>query len=189
MYILIFNSDWMAWNIFLALTGPVFAWFAYHTRKSKFTYILWFLWLLFIPNSIYLITDVEHLLPQLYISSLVIQILLVIQYLILIAIGIGTYVMGMYYFQVFFGRQFKYFRRHMIPLMIMLNFVIAFGVTMGRFQRTNSWHILTDFGRVISDIINTATSGQLLLYTFCFAMLINVIYFFYFYFMRPASTK
>lgn len=53
---------WLNWNLFLALLPLVFAWLAVRFSQHFFSSKLFlFLWLFFLPNAPYLITDLIHL--------------------------------------------------------------------------------------------------------------------------------
>ncbi|MDD3694075.1 MAG: DUF1361 domain-containing protein [Candidatus Pacebacteria bacterium] len=53
---------WLNWNLFLALLPLLFAWLAIHfSRQFLLNKVFLFLWLFFLPNAPYLITDLIHL--------------------------------------------------------------------------------------------------------------------------------
>src|SRR5256885_7205198 len=58
----------LVWNLFLAWLPLGFAFFADRFRASRLCLLSFgFLWLLFLPNSPYLVTDLVHLKPRLHV--------------------------------------------------------------------------------------------------------------------------
>ena len=166
----------MLFNIFLALIPVATAFFLRKKLHVVLKILLFAIWFLFFPNTIYIITDLQYLPYQLQNSSLTFQILLTIQYMVLIIIGIITFIVG---FKAFENIVTKYKIKGSAKglLYIGINFVFAFAVVLGKVQRTNSWDIFIDLPRVIRDIEKTIISTQLLFYVLLFGVITNIIYF------------
>lgn len=172
------NVEWMSLNIFLACLGLIFGllWVYFKNFYLKLFFLV--LWVLFLPNTIYLVTDLQHFNKQFFASrSFAEQIVLYLQYIFLFTFGIFSYLFGMYplqkLFPIFRKRQNPLF----IPAAIMLNFAIAFGVTMGKIERTHSFYLFTQPGRVLQDVIDVFTFLPTLGFTILFAVLCNMIFF------------
>ena len=102
------NINWTSLNILLACLGVLFGLLFVYTRNWWLKMPLFILWLLFVPNTIYLVTDLQHFPRQFYAATTWIeQTVLFIQYCLLFAFGIVTYLFGMYPLQ----RLFPIFRR------------------------------------------------------------------------------
>jgi uncharacterized membrane protein len=75
------------------------------------------------------------------------------------------------------------FRRLKLPdikreiLYIGLNYIISFGVIMGKVQRTHSWYIFTEPGKVVRDLFLTLTNAELLTWVLVFGSIVNVLFF------------
>jgi uncharacterized membrane protein len=135
-----------------------------------------FLWFLFLPNTIYLITDLQYLTGQLLATTMPEQVLIFGQFVILTVLGIFTY----FYSMEPVDKMVKKLRMDSLnrnTIYIALNFMISYAVILGKVQRTHSSYLFTDPGRVARDMINTFTSNSLLLYVLLFGILVNTIFF------------
>lgn len=128
----------LVWNLFLAAI-PFFITFQLSSRKKlhKYRLLLWFgIWLLFLPNAPYIVTDFIHL-QHLKANILWLDTLL-----------IGTYALSglLFYFisvrdmEELLHRHFQH--RKIKYLLWVIPFLVGFGIYLGRFLRWNSWDIL-----------------------------------------------
>lgn len=179
MGILAFNTVWMLWNIILACIGLLFGWLMVRSPSLKVKMVFGFFWLLFVPNAIYIVTDVIHIPVQVAKIDALLIIPLLLQYVILEIVGITTFVVSMYFFEVTLKlKQFRLSKSFIILLLIATNFVIGFGVVVGRVQRTNSWDVFLNPGRVIEDAYNIVINPNLFIFTIVMGILGNLVYFF-----------
>lgn len=177
MDILINNFGWMGINLFLAILPVVFAYLAVKQSKYFLSFIFIIAWLLFVPNTIYLVTDLQYL-PTQITSSVVIDLLLTLQYFVLIILGIVTYLYSMRPIVKLVEKRFKKINRRIFNLLIIIfNFGISFAVLLGKLQRTESWHVLVDPLRVIRDVNTTIHSPTILSIIILFGILVNLVYF------------
>jgi uncharacterized membrane protein len=177
MQIILNNLPWMTTNILLALL-PVYAGFILTQTKNIFFKILFgMIWLAFVPNTIYILTDLIHLPRQLSRIPHGVAPLLFLEYFLLVFVGIVCFILAIYPVERYVMSSLKKYRLKSIHFIISLNFLIAFGVTLGRFQRTNSWELLTNFSRVVEDIIQTLTTPLMLLFIILFGVTANLIYY------------
>lgn len=172
MNLLIFNTVWMLWNLLLAGVSVLFGWLAYRARESSSKALLAFLWFLFVPNTIYILTDLYHLTYQRLLLSGFEKIILFVQYLLFIPLGIITFIYSISLFEKAFPRI-----KHKTVLIVLINFLIGIAVMVGRFQRTNSWEALSAPMKTINDIATTIKSDNLLYLGLAFGILCNTIYF------------
>ncbi len=178
MDIFFHNFSWMGFNLFLAFLGMLFGWLFYWSKKSYLAFIFFVLWILFIPNTIYLITDLEHLYDQWGITEFIPTVLLIIQYLIVAAIGIITFIMSMHPIDKIFSKfHLKKHPNLRLSILLLVNLFIAFALILGKFERTHSWYVFTNTPRVLDDIQSVLTSPILLSLVFFFAIVINLTYF------------
>ncbi|HLT52305.1 MAG TPA: DUF1361 domain-containing protein [Flavobacteriaceae bacterium] len=128
----------LVWNLFLAFI-PFAISFYLQTKADLKKWQLVFsglVWLLFLPNAPYIITDLFHLrhsTPQLIWLDILVIVSFAINGLILYLISVTDM------------RQL--FQQHFQTKLInwsfsMLPFLVAFGIYLGRFLRYNSWDIL-----------------------------------------------
>lgn len=140
--------------------------------------LLGFLWLLFIPNSIYILTDIYHFFWQFPLVDGILKILLIIQYLLLIPLGVIIFIVSFYAFEkVLLQLPFMKRKEQRALLLIATNFVIAFGAIIGRVQRINSWEVFTDIQKVIGSGIRVLTSSEQILFVVLLGLIANILYF------------
>lgn len=179
MPIALSNLDWMPLNIFLASLGLLFGLLFLYFKNKILKIVCAFLWILFLPNTIYLVTDLEHLSGQLsQTRSREDFIAVFIQYVLLFIFGVFTYLFGMYPLYKIFPRTHKAKRHSLfLPAAVILNILIAFGVVMGKDARTHSFYLFTHPIRVVHDLVTIATTPATLMVVAVFALLCNLIFF------------
>ena len=175
MPIFIENFSWMIVNLGLAFLAVILGFLYLYFRQPVLKVLLFILWILFFPNTIYLITDIQYL-PQQWIKvDSSIQPLLLIQYAVLTIVGVLTYFAGFKPIESLF-KNAKVKKQTQKLILIGINLVIAFAVILGKVERTNSWYVFTQPERVIKDIEKMLTSPSLIALTILFAIMINLIY-------------
>jgi len=175
MPVIDYNLGWMLYNIYLALLALVFGYFALVIRWKWLKIVFGVLWFLYLPNTIYIFTDLEHLIQQWHkiVSS---SFLLILQYLIFELIGIIVFILALVPFEKAVHASKRYKNKFTI-YMILFNFLIAFGMVLGRVERVNSWEIFTAPGKVINAALDIITSLELIGLTVLFGLLCNFVYF------------
>lgn len=178
MDIIFDNFEWMSFNVLLAILPILFGWIMY-TGKAKFLKITaGLLWILFIPNSVYIFTDIEHLQKDLGFVDNQLKIFVLIQYILLLSMGAITFLLGMHPFEKLIAKaKNKSVRHNKLIIMISTNLLIGLGIVLGRFQETNSWEVFTNIHKVIRDSINVFTSHELLAIALLFGIFSNIAYF------------
>lgn len=168
------NFEWMIPNMALAGLGFLFG-LSYLNAKNFYLKVpLFILWFLFLPNTIYLVTDIEHYFPQIKRLDISGGILITLQYLFLILFGVLSYFAGMIPIEKFFRRKkINYYSW----VFLTFNFAIAFAVVLGKIERTHSWYVFTQPVRVAEDIISVLTTPSLLGFVVGFGIFLNLIYF------------
>ena len=176
MPILTFNASWMLYNIFLAIIALGFGYFAIISTNKFSKALFGLLWLLFLPNTIYIFTDLEHLIFQWAILSPPLQVVVLVQYIILEAAGIFTFLLAFFPFEKLLDSH-KSFKQRKTLFIIIFNFFIAFGLVLGRVERINSWEVFTAPVKVITSGVHVIQTYQLLGLMILFGILCNCIYF------------
>src|SRR6185437_320786 len=113
MPILIYNAGWMLYNCFLALLALGFGYFFLVSKNKKAKFLFGILWLLFLPNTIYIFTDLEHLIDQWPLLPWNFRILLALQYLLLEIFAFATFAFGLYPFEKII-LSWKSFKKHKV---------------------------------------------------------------------------
>jgi uncharacterized membrane protein len=139
-----------------------------------FTY---FVWLLFIPNTIYLVTDLAHLSWELPQVSGIWSILIILQFILLAIIGVVTYMVSMISFERTLHKKIRKASERLTLLIIgTINILIGVGIILGRVYRIHSWHVFTQTGRVIASFVDFSISPLLILLSFFMGIVIFVVY-------------
>lgn len=170
------NLDWMLFNLVLALVPVLLVFFLRKKFHPLVRYGLFLLWFLFLPNTIYLVTDIEYLPYQVFRSTTFEQALLFIEYGILVSFGIFSYLYSLEPVELMF-RKLKIKRRNIDFIYVVIHIAVAFGIVMGKVQRTHSWYVFTEPQRVVNDIRATLSASDLLFWVFFCAVAINASFF------------
>ena len=167
--VIVGNFPWMIYNILLAVI-PVLLARLFYKAKNPFLKVIFFAgWLFFIPNTIYLFTDILHLMDQINEVDYFGSAILTVQYAVLFIAGFLTYILSMYPIE----KKLK-----LSPSMIAgINFLIGFGVVIGRVHRLNSWDIIFQPESVVNAALDTTTTFSLFLLAILFGLFANFMYF------------
>lgn len=170
--------SWLFWNLFLAILPVLFALSAqilvYKFKKWNFlVFILSCLWLLFLPNACYMVTDLIYLDSASFIGSdgtylPVLSVWIQLFYIVssvFLALTCGLF--STYIMQSIMPFKHKMLHHLWTGLICLLN---GYGVYIGRFLRVNSWDILHPF-----DLIQKLSSS-LNFFTVAFTLMIAVFY-------------
>lgn len=166
----------MAENVGLALLGLIFCFLFLRFKNILLKIIFFVFWVLFVPNTIYLITDIQYLPKQFLEADILFKVFVSLQYLVLIGLGVIIYISSVYPIEIFFKKS-KTNKKYAALFIFLFNFLIAFAVVIGKVQRTESWHIFTDPIRAFTDFYAAASSSQSMLFVTIFGLGLNIFYF------------
>lgn len=166
----------MLFNSELALMAVLFGFLFLYYKKGFFHYFFGLLWLLFLPNTIYMITDMIHLLRQWGRVDEQIKVVLLVQYFLLEVVCFATYLYGMIPFEKLL-LKWRLREDQKVWMIIAFNFLIAFGMVLGRIERINSWDVFVAPMNVIYSAYNTLTSPFHLFLFLLFGLFTNLFYF------------
>ncbi len=161
-YLLPLSSRWMTWNLFLAVLPLVLSFWLFRVAKTRSVgwWIVLFLFVAFLPNAPYILTDLIHLVSDIQIiDSLLFNTLVVIpKYVLFIGVGFEAYVLSL----INLG---DYLKRHglehwVLQVEMVLHGLCAIGVYLGRIERFNSWDLMTRPHRVVHSIVDTFLDPQ-----------------------------
>ncbi|HVF68952.1 MAG TPA: DUF1361 domain-containing protein [Xanthomonadales bacterium] len=168
----------MSVNIFLALLPVILGWIFFVTKNRLMKIIIGLCWLAFLPNSIYVFTDLINLINQWSRVGPSVRLVFIFQYGVLLAIGFVTFILSMYPFEKFLkASKWVKDRGGVKRYLIILNFIIGFGITLGRVQRVNSWEVVTAPLNVINSGFKILFTPELVLLTILFGLFSNLLYF------------
>lgn len=147
----------LIYNLLLAYIAPLIAWWLIvRLRKTpwlSFTnIILTLLWLGFLPNSFYMITDLIHVQTSIGID-LLFNIVLVM-FFIFNSCAAGF--ISLYLIHKALLKRFYYRNAHIVIGVVIL--LCSFAIYLGRFLRWNSWDVITNPAGLLFDVTDTIIS-------------------------------
>lgn len=173
------HSGWMAWNLFLAFIPLALSvWLFRGTSKSRS--ILWWVgflvFLAFLPNAPYLLTDIIHLIGGIRTrySIWVITLVLIPQHVLAILAGFEAYVLCLINLGYYLRQQGL--KRFMVWAELTSHALCAIGIYLGRFIRFNSWDLVVQPDDVLETVLDDLTrKGPALIVGITFVIL-TVLY-------------
>ncbi|MFL5763070.1 MAG: DUF1361 domain-containing protein [Bacteroidia bacterium] len=160
----------LAWNLFLAWI-PLFISIklrnvAAAKGKTSLRFFLFGSWLLFFPNSPYILTDLFHLHQRP-------EIPLWFDLILILSFALNGLMLG--YASLFKVRKVMFDRLHTRLVdffMIVLICMCSFGIYLGRYPRYNSWDLISNPVSLMADIFN------MLIHPFHHTRMVGVTFFF-----------
>ncbi len=167
------------WNLFLAFIP----WFIStlvmvygYQHKKRGLILLLLSWLAFFPNSPYILTDLFHLKAHRSSAPIWFDWTLILSFA---WTGLMFGFASLRDIESILAGWVK--RKYIVPLIILLLFIAAFGVYVGRFLRWNSWDIVSsplDLGEdVVMRIIHPFRYVRTWIITLLMGLLLNMMYF------------
>jgi uncharacterized membrane protein len=144
----------LVWNLFLAWIPVVSAWLVTHTQKppsaSKLIWVPAFFWLLFFPNSPYILTDLGHLarLSEWVIAPLGYDVVMLLTFTLN---GLLLGFVSLFLMEKVWRQHMKL--RYATGLSLLSLLLAGFGMYLGRFLRWNSWDIFHRPGVLLNDLV------------------------------------
>jgi uncharacterized membrane protein len=160
------DNRWIVWNTFLALVPLAFAVVLFRDGAGARRGPLWWagfvVWLLFLPNAPYVLTDSVHLLDDIRGAS---NVAVFSGYLpvygAFFAVGFGAYVVSLRLLH----RYVTEHRPHASWLVIegVLHALCAAGIYLGRFVGLNSWDVVASPGSVTATLDDLARRSPIVI--------------------------
>jgi len=166
----------LEWNLFLAIIPYLFSRYLFAQQKKRriVAAVISFLWLLFIPNSFYIITDLFHLGENGH-APLWYDLLLIFSFA---WNGLILGILSVRQMEKQFHRRFP--RMHEWIFLFPVMWLSALGVYIGRYLRYNSWDIITSPFRLFADIVNLLMhpleNKNAFAMVLCFSVFMTLIY-------------
>ena len=173
-----FFGLFLIWNLFLAFVPLGIAWYLQHKKShinSVLKYALLVLWLLFLPNAPYVITDLIHLAYS------------PLNWFIYDGITIAVFALLSLYFgfqslievRKLFKPEIAEARLNIFTAGILI--LCGFGIYLGRVVRFNSWDLITNpldvFSTIGHYLINPIENKSVWLFTLGFGIFLNFFFF------------
>jgi uncharacterized membrane protein len=174
-----FRYWFMLWNLALAWIAPFVAlWLVSRLRNYSWKHwssiLLTFLWLLFLPNSFYMVSDLIHV-QQTGEVSIIFDAVLFSSFIFngFIAGYIGTYLIHRE-----LGKRLSVLRTYLVILGVFM--LSSYAIYLGRVLRWNTWDALVSPAALLFDISDTILRPldhpQAFVITFSFTILIGSFY-------------
>jgi len=173
MEIILYNFSWMGFNVLLALIAVLFGWFVKGTKWTLFRIFCGVVWLLFLPNTLYLLTDIIHLHQNIHQVEGTDKLIVIIQYAVLLLLGIITYFAAMYPVEKV---AVKNVRSRQIIFILLINVLVSFGIILGRVKRMNSWYFVTNLPHLLHNSLQVLMSLRLVFLIFLLTVLSTLLY-------------
>lgn len=162
------HSGWMLWNLFLAFIPLALSFWLFRqrgrSRPSGKRSALWWVGLVvfiaFLPNAPYLLTDIIHLIraTRAGFSVWVITLVLIPQHVLAILAGFQAYVISLMNLGHYLRQEES--SKHILAAELITHATCAVGVYLGRFQRFNSWDLVTDPNSVLYSVVDDLTAKR-----------------------------
>ncbi len=161
MVVILENGPWMVWNLLLAAVPFVLAVALFardpHTRLRRRWLPILGMFVAFLPNAPYVITDLKHLPGDLATvhGDTPASVALLIEYGMLVALGVAAYVVCLALVRRFLlDRGWQ--PRAVLATELALHLLCALGVLLGRVPRFNSWDLASRPHEVAGVLLNKA---------------------------------
>jgi uncharacterized membrane protein len=149
------------WNLFLAFIPLLLSFYLF--RPPAMRNILWWTCLLifiaFLPNAPYILTDSIHIieLSQQNYPNWAIILILIPQYILFIGLGFEAYVISLAKLELYLTNFIA--QKYLILVNAIAHSLCIVGVYLGRFERFNSWDLVSKPGIVLATTIQNLLDG------------------------------
>lgn len=128
--------------------------------RSVFWWLGFAVFMAFLPNAPYLLTDIIHFFNDIRNtqSIWVLTLFAVPLYISVMTVGFGAYVLSLMSLGDYLKRQGA--RVMVLPVELFVHLLSAIGICLGRFERFNSWDLLTRLGDVLRQVLRYLTDPR-----------------------------
>jgi uncharacterized membrane protein len=167
------------WNLFLAFLPWLLTSIAVLRKvKSRAAIIVIMgVWLLLFPNSLYILTDLVHL-RQIADAPVWLDLIIVLSFA---WAGLCYGFISLMDIEGFLRERFRAGPRTVVAFSVIMIYVAAFGIYIGRFWRWNSWDLLGNPAALMHDIFDRFTDKgnyyRISAFTLLMGTMLNFMYF------------
>ena len=138
------SSDRIVWNLFLAFIPLTLSFYLFRgsATRNLFWWTILLVFVAFLPNAPYILTDSIHIieLSQNY-PSWAIILILIPQYLLFITTGFEAYVISLTKLDNYLANLVA--KQYLILVKAIAHCLCVIGIYLGRFERFNSWDLVS----------------------------------------------
>jgi uncharacterized membrane protein len=165
------HFKFLLWNLFLAWLPFLLALAAMRVQRRRLLLLVAaFLWLLFLPNAPYMVTDLIHLSWRDH-APLWFDTLMIFSFAMTgLLLGFTSLYLMHTLVRKLWGAVTGWL---FVSAALALS---SFGIYLGRFMRWNSWDLFTNPGGVLFDVLDIAINPQLHLRTFVIWALLTAVF-------------
>ncbi|MEY3298615.1 MAG: hypothetical protein RLZZ597_1875 [Cyanobacteriota bacterium] len=149
----------------------------HHTRQPWLWWLGVVVFMAFLPNAPYVLTDIIHLIRGTRLGGIptwVIALVFVPIHVTAIVLGFEAYVIAILNLAYYLKQQGA--KAWILPMELTIHALSAIGIYLGRFIRFNSWDLVTDPLDVLADTLNVLTSKRPLAVVIVTFMVLTVLY-------------
>jgi uncharacterized membrane protein len=173
------HSGWIVWNLFLAFIPLALSFWLYRRRsdrRSPFWWLGFLVFIAFLPNAPYLLTDIIHLIRVVRYgySAWIITLIFIPLHLFAILSGFEAYVVSLINQRHYLRRQGA--QHYVFASELLTHALCAIGVYLGRFRRFNSWDFVTDPGNILLSTLDDLTTKRPLFVIVIIFVVISILY-------------
>ncbi|NJO78709.1 MAG: DUF1361 domain-containing protein [Cyanobacteria bacterium RM1_2_2] len=173
-------SGWILWNLFLAFIPLVLSFWLFRRKKISRSLVWWGLLIVFItflPNAPYMLTDIIHLIRGTRdgLSIWVIALAIIPVHLAAMLGGFEAYVVSLIN-QGYYLKKQGVNRVVVWASEILTHAICAVGIYLGRFNRFNSWDFINEPGDIIRTTVRNLISKQPAVITLVTFVILIVLY-------------
>ena len=159
-------SGWIFWNLFLAFIPLALSFWLFRGQSRSRSFLWWIgliVFIAFLPNAPYMLTDVIHLIAAIRSDYSVWEITL-----IFIPLHVSAILCGFEAYVISLINQGHYLKQQgaekfVVGSELLVHALCAVGIFLGRFLRFNSWDIVTNPDVVLFHTIDYLTDKRPLL--------------------------
>lgn len=170
-----FSFVFMFWNLFLAFVPYLLSSYLFKKEDTSTFKLLALsaLWVLFLPNAPYMLTDLFHLHQRTYLP---------IWYDLVLILSFAL--TGLYLFYLSINQMVRVVKARLPKLhkpffLVVLFIAVSYGVYIGRFLRVNSWDVLNPVGLArtcLSPLFHLPGLKDVSCFTFIYSIFLSFLY-------------
>jgi len=162
----------LVWNLFLAAVPYLLS---IHIQKQQTKGVkligLTMLWLLFLPNALYIITDLKHFHERPPVPEWFDCLLLFSYSTLALLLGLLSFYNMNEVIKKYSAKSVQH------ALVIFISFLSGFGVYLGREERWNSWDLFTNPLSLLSECITLSTMPHVWAFSLCYGIAFLSMYY------------